>query len=391
MPWVCLDCKLKLGAELSDSDKPKEASEESQGLPQEDWFQEARKKRRWSVDHIATKSLEQMDDDPSRSCKHIPLRWKGYGGETDTNQPFFELDRTHRAIAQYYEGQGIAFPQDKEDQKDVLAGGNIMRSHLMGGYSCLIPCIQSDVLVHPVLTNFSATSFPPEAFEILASIPFVILRGICGASLRARKSQSDELIAHLARNRSTGKRPCIYVVEFVDNFGIDPTLRQMKRVVERAYLYADPSKLESIEYALKVDRRTVSHWTTTQTEKVQNGHRAMLPTGTTTVSLLVLLDQLSDRLRYLGDGGFDLDTPLPSILRDIGYSDDGNSRLIEHEKASSNSNQHMRLFAMIAQCDSDLRNFEPFGEVTFLCFRPTHARVAETMFSVIAQSYTWYG
>jgi hypothetical protein len=120
-----------------------------------------------------------------------------------------------------------------------------------------------------------------------------------------------------------------------------------------------------------------------------------------------LLDELEKELDTRSQGGHASDKPMPWALRDVGYTHNGPSRLKAQEKLSSAANRIMGLFSAIAESHPDFIarqkkqleddqtvqpvKYQAHGEVIFLCFRHTHAALAECMFSVLARSYSKWG
>ena len=344
------------------------------------------------------------------------MQWKDYGLGDDTTEPFYaaEVETAEKA---YFYGQGV--PTDHSPRREDQAAGNPFYSRLCQGYHALCGPLAKETHASSLFSgpnarmNFSVEDLESEILEILASIPMGIMYSICGAGLRARKARDEELYAWLV-NTYVGSidRPCIYMLEFTDQIGRAPTLGDMRVIVQDARLYADAVQDQDAATALRVDRVGKSSWSQDdKDERRNNGHRSDLRSGEARAQLGNLLSHLEDEMRKLSIGGHKDDQPMPFVLSDVGYTNNCRQRLRAQENLKASSNQLMSLFSAIAQSNPTILareaaasaaaslaganttavQYRLHGDVIFQCFQYKHAVIAEILFTILAQSYTWSG
>jgi hypothetical protein len=340
----------------------------------------------------------------------LVTRWDPITGQVqpDTAEPFFLVELAEVAKEYFQDWQG--FPEYVQKDADDLAG-NPYFEDLLHGYRHVKERVAQEVHDHSAVKkmNMGLSNVEAELHEMLLSVPYAVMHGICGASLRSRKASDADMYAWLVNNyiQSEG-RPCIYMLELTDQIGRAPTLEDTRKIVSEARRYMDPDGSESDEkLAIRVD--SVRHPSTedeVRDSKTQ-GWRFYLRSDDARKHPKALLDELEKELDTRSQGGHASDKPMPWALRDVGYTHNGPSRLKAQEKLSSAANRIMGLFSAIAESHPDFiarqkkqleddqtvqpAKYQAHGEVIFLCFRHTHAALAECMFSVLARSYSKWG
>jgi hypothetical protein len=311
--------------------------------------------------------------------------------------------RSQEPAIGFYENW-TAHPKDEDEYRNAkdIAAGHPHYSHIDNGLRSLIESIFDDVKTHKRVKDYSDLALKTEILEILCSVPTVVLRGICGAGLQARKIRDEELYAWLSNNlrNSTDptKRSCIYVLELTSSRGRPPTLGHMREFARCARAYLKPSSQADFDIIVRVDEHCTNHFDSDdEDERRSLATRTWLPTpvrGKNLKRLGTLLDELDKRIdEFSISNGDNIDFPHP--LRDVGYSDDSLTRLEQQETLSQSSNRFLSLFNAIAQSHPDdaiqKRHYRAWGNVVFLGFRTPHAMLGEIVFSVLAQSYHWTG
>jgi hypothetical protein len=188
----------------------------------------------------------------------------------------------------------------------------------------------------------------------------------------------------------------------------------MREIVRDARLYADAALDQDGAVALRVDRVGKTSWSQDdEDERCNDGLRSWLRSGEARAQLGNLLSHLEDEMRKLSLGGHKDDQPMPFVLRDVGYTDNCRQRLRAQENLKAGSNPLMSLFSAIAQSNPTFLareaaasaaanlagasasttavQYRLHGDVIFQCFRWEHAVIAEILFTILAQSYTWKG
>lgn len=162
----------------------------------------------------------------------------------------------------------------------------------------------------------------------------------------------------------------------------------MQQYVEAAREYLSHS---GDDYALIVNSVTGAPDDAALELRENSYWRKYLPSKRSQERLERLLDQLEQKLSQLTEAGHPEGEAVPFLLRDIGYTDNGPSRLQNHENAQSSANKMLALFYAISKSSEDLQSFDLYGEVIFLGFQDIHASLAEAVFSLLAQSYVETG
>lgn len=383
--WYCSECTEKYTGlqELEESQSVEEESQDSQAS-------------QYEITSIEDLYIDH-DVDLGLSIAHFNAMWKGY--EDPSGTPFYNVvaadeEATFFKRARFHPPR---LPRDNFQSNDALAK-NPYWDLFQTGLWCVVDHLTADAREHKLIKKYYAYGgLKEQFFEILASVPMPVIFGICGTGLRARKTRDVDLYAWLEVNRQKSiKRPGIYVLELTDKIGRAPTLQQMRHFVDAARAYMSKGVLVSTDdedilqtdadFALCVDS-IFGELTEEQTAESASGWRKYLHTSTARQSLRTMLDQLEDRLHSLEEGGHGQDEAVPFVLRDVGYSDNARTRIMNHEKVQGTANQLLSIFCAIAQTHKDLAEFSVHGEVIFLGFRDTHASLAEIMFSLLAQTY----
>lgn len=258
--------------------------------------------------------------------------------------------------------------------------------HLELGYESFARALWQDVTLHAAardLPNFDVFSTICE--QILASVPDLILRSVCGSGLKKRKLVDLRLQRFLDRNlRKGSSRPCIYMLEFVDEEGLGPSIAEMRRLVESAWQYVKPETQEDIDLAIDVDS-VKGRLSKDERTEVANGWRRYIGgSENTRQRITALLNELTNQLDALDKSDAD---KVPFLIRDIGYTDNAERRIYEQHALHNSSNKLMNLLEAISLTDVLKGKYSFEADVIFLCYHYTHACWGEIIFSLLAQSY----
>ncbi|KAK3723426.1 hypothetical protein LTR37_001678 [Vermiconidia calcicola] len=326
------------------------------------------------------------------------VEWKRSGRRQYTDHWVLEVDLdAPELIAKYHRGED-AVASDSDEDADLPSEpldaadsrtGNRYRPSFERGYWSLIDDLWPEVRRHKALPHgLDFQTYKTDCLEILASIPSDVLSAVLGAGLERRKDSDPELRGVLADNRRrSASQPCIYMLELADKAGAGPTVDQMRRFIRLARSYATKQDYGDLLWAYDVDS-VKSPLDRDEKDAVRDGARHYLPSSTTRDRLELLLSRLEVQL----SGFQDPEEVLPFLLRDIGYTDNGIRRIDEQHKKHTSSNKLMNLFEAISIADDDFDGcFEMKADVIFLCFRPSHARLSEIVFSLLANSYVGDG
>ena len=207
------------------------------------------------------------------------------------------------------------------------------------------------------------------------------------------------------------------MLEFTDQIGRTPTLQDMREIVCDARTYSDPQgedEDEDYEVARRVDEAGRGRLSTAEREaRRKDAERTYLKSGEARVQLDNLLSSMERDMHDLLQRDHKDDQPMPWVLRDVGYTNNYRRRLRAQEGLKSSSNPLMSLFNAIAQSNPTFMarekaanaantnaagavnitavQYRLHGDVIFQSFRWEHAFIAEIVFTVLAQSYTWLG
>ncbi|KAI7308850.1 hypothetical protein KC315_g13218 [Hortaea werneckii] len=275
------------------------------------------------------------------------------------------------------------------ESADVEAG-NPYRSHLLRGYWSLARGLYLDVQRHAAAESLPGFEpFREIACQILASVPYQLLLSVCGSGMIRRKLADPGLSFLLDENMTKSKgRPCIYLLEFVDKDGLGPNIKEMRHIIERARCYTNPETDEDVNFAIRVDGVAVDRdLSSSERAKIRNGYRKYIDGSERTKQRIVaLLDGLSAHLDALDDQS---DTKrVPFLIRNVGYTDDGERRVDSQHFFHRSSNKVMNLIEATAFAEDLIGNRYSFdGGVVFLCYQPNHAVYGEIIFSLLAESY----
>lgn len=344
----------------------------------------------WEVKAILDKRFDVAGD-----VEYL-VRWKpvpGYTSWPDEWLPEAQISASE-LIAAFERGENATDEDDEtEDATSVsdiesadVEAGNPYRSHLLRGYWSLARGLFPEVQRHAAaksLPNFEV--FRAIALQILASVPYQLLLSVCGSGLIRRKLVDPGLSIVLDGNKSKA-RPCIYLLEFVNENGLGPNMKEMRRIIEKARRYIDPETDDDDELAVQVDR-VAKELSSSERARRRAGYRSYIDDKDRTKQrIITLLDGLSAHLDALDDQS---DTKrVPFLIRDIGYTDNAERRIDSQHSLHRSSNKVMNLLEAIAFADDlfgDKYSFE--GGVIFLCYQPNHALYGEIIFSLLAESY----
>lgn len=273
------------------------------------------------------------------------------------------------------------------------AAGNPYWPFLEGSYVDLLENVAQEAIGHGALRDVyrEPEAFVRAGFQVLISIPMAVLQGICGASLRARKGRDEDMYAWLTNNlRKASGRPSIYMIEFTDQVGGALRYKDMRRVVGYIRRYASPQSSADVDLAVEVDQASAAYPLTEDDEEAirAQGHRAWISNAQARTALLELLDKLDEQITAAIGVDPDDTRRMPFVMRDVGYTHRGIKRLDEQDLTPS-ANMIMAVFGAVAKAKE--LPYKLYGEFIFLGFRREHAALAEVLFSILAQSYTWTG
>lgn len=400
--YLCDDCEARQPV-IS----PQPSQDDSQNQSQ-------RSTNEWEVERIESSVFATDLVFGTGDILHFEVKWKGYPSNENPFEPFYGAEAEHPE-QHFYRNWRTTPPADTVRTEDEAAG-NPFWARLRRGYWALCKPLAEEVLKSSTISGLSSrmryglNDLQAEIFEFFASIPASILASVCGAGLRSRKARDEELYAYLVNSYADSvKRPCIYMLEFTDQIGLAPTLADMLEIVRDARTYSNPQGPDDWKVAVRIDKAGGKSLTAGEREERRDDAnvRSYLKSKNARRQLDQLLTTLERDIQQLTNAGHRSDQPMPWVLRDIGYTDDCRHRLRNQEQMKASSNPLMSLFNAIAHSNEVLsaraqaarpstkgavsKQYRLHGDVIFLCFRYEHAVIAEIMFTVLAQSYTWDG
>lgn len=213
--------------------------------------------------------------------------------------------------------------------------------------------------------------------KAFAAMDPTLLSEIVGGNVQRRRylNRNFRLMMDDLRNQDTdinGKRPCIYLFEFTDEFGLPPTKDEAKELLRFARKY-----ITDWDFAWKTDQQfdplAALDWARYRDEdynKITQG---------SVERKRIVLDFIDRSEEYLQKYGLEY---MLQAWREVGYAHDVEMRLSQHMDWSS-SNYLMILMESIS--------FAYFGrkwcnraEMIFSCFDRRHAPIMEVVFTAIS-------
>ncbi|KAK5740056.1 hypothetical protein LTR17_004954 [Elasticomyces elasticus] len=296
--------------------------------------------------------------------------------------------RTGQPARDESEDETLEISIEHLDSLDVEAGNPYWRFYQMGFWA-LLEQVHTEAIAtsHSVVTEWTREDFHLEMVKVLSALPTTLLRGIMGAGVNCRRIADPGIRALLEDNLVTSKgRLWIYLLEFVDEFGLTVDAGSMRRIIKiiRRYTSTNPS-IEEINEAVQIDS-VAKDLSPAEKDNVRNGHRGYLST-TTRKSLATFIVAIEPLIAGLAD-----DKRLPFVLRDVGYTDQGFRRIFGQHLKHSSSNKVMNLIEAIGLYDRELDNrYWMQGDVIFLAYRYLQSALGEVLFSILGQSYVETG
>ncbi|KAF2207414.1 hypothetical protein CERZMDRAFT_88468 [Cercospora zeae-maydis SCOH1-5] len=289
---------------------------------------------------------------------------------------------------------------DHDDRdRELHTSNNNAQEYFQDGFWALSALTWDAASRHKIVqdTEHDIDSWTSFVTILLCMTEYKVVKALCGPGLRWSKLRDPELLQKLNNLRESAvSRPCHYVIEFVHKHGNGPTVGEMRGIIKatRDYLEVDDPTDAQAKLAVRVDgwdcvllqHQQDNIWYGGKRRYLFSDGKSLEDTrDTRRPKILEFLEQLEALLEDFAD-----DDQMPFLLKDVGYTVNGDPRLAQRESHTS-SNAIMNLIEAVSIALFGEDKYRMKGDVMFICGLPEQAEAGEVFWSLLCDSYTWTG